>query len=372
MAIDHAIISADDHMDLMALPPSLWSERLPRSFATRAPRVEDRDGAPVWIIEERVVGPSGRKPGHLLQTVEHGFRPGRPETRLEDMERDGVYAQVIYGPVRGLPIRDPALRTACLAAYNDWAAEFSGVAPNRLIVLAMLPAHEPSAATAELERCSALGHRGVLLSPFESNHALFGAGWERFWDAAQATGSVLHFHLGEGHHGLQALPGSWQLPACVATSPLQLDETLAALLLSGVLERRTALRAVLGESGLGWLPYVLERLDHEHEKYRGRELDYRPRVKPSEIFRSQVLATYQEEDTGLELLDRIGIESVMWASDYPHGDSTWPDSIATLERSKLGRRDPGDLRRIAYENAAQLYGIRGPGASEVEARGGGS
>jgi len=366
MALPHAVISADDHMDLMALPPRLWSERLPKNLATRAPQVVERDGAPVWVIEERVAGPSGRKPGHLLQTVDHGFRPGRPETRLEDMERDGVYAQVIYGPVRGLPIRDPALRVACLAAYNDWAAEFTRAASDRLIVLAMLPAHDPEVATAELERCGELGHRGVLLSPFESSHALFGNGWERFWDAAHASGSILHFHLGEGHHGLQALPGSWQLPACIATSPMQLDETLAALLLSGVLEQRPGLRAVLGESGLGWLPYMLERLDHEHEKFGDRKLDYRPRMRPSEIFRRQVLATYQEDETGIELLDRIGIGSVMWASDYPHGDSTWPDSIACIEGSQLGRRDPADVRRVVYENAAHLYGIRG---SEVDSRG---
>jgi predicted TIM-barrel fold metal-dependent hydrolase len=368
MAIQHAVISADDHMDLMALPPDLWSERLPANLATRGPQVLEREGVPVWVVEERVVGPSGRKPGHLLQTVDHGFRPGCPETRLEDMERDGVYAQVVYGPVRGLPIRDPGLRVACLAAYNDWAAAFNRAAPDRLIVLPLLPAHDPEVAIAELERCCALGHRGVQLSPFESHYALFGDGWERFWDAAQASGSTLHFHLGEGHHALQAPPGSWQLPACIGTSPVQLDETLAALLLSGVLERRPGLRSVLGESGLGWLPYVLERLDHEHEKFRDRKLDYRPRVRPSEIFRSQVFVTYQEEETGIELLDRIGVGNVMWASDYPHGDSTWPDSIATIERSKLSRRDPGDLRRIVYENAARLYGIRGPGDSELESR----
>lgn len=363
MIMEHPIISADDHMDLMALPPDLWSERLPKSFAARAPRVVERDGDSAWMIEERLVGPSGRKPAHLLQTVDHGFRPGRPESRLEDMERDGVYAQVIYGPVRGLPIREPDLRSACLAVYNDWAAEFSGFAPDRLVVLAMLPAHEPDVALAELERCCKIGHRGVLLSPFESRYALFGADWERFWDAAHVLGATLHFHLGEGHHGLQALPGSWQLPACIASSPMQLDETLAALLLSGVLERRPGLRAVLGESGLGWLPYMLERLDHEHEKYRERSLDYRPQARPSEIFRRHVRVTYQEEETGFALLDRIGVENVMWASDYPHGDSTWPDSIAAIEQSLLGRRGPSDLRKIVYENAAELYGIRGPEAA---------
>ncbi len=359
-SIQHAIISADDHMDMMALPPDLWHERLPRSLRARAPQVVEREGSLVWVIEEQVVGPSGRKPGHLLQTIELGYRPGRPETRLEDMERDGVYAQVIYGPVRGLPIADVELRTACLAVYNDWAADFSRSAPDRFVVLAMLPAHDPIAAVAELERCAEQGHRGALVSPFESDYALFGPGWDRFWDAAEAADCVLHFHLGRGHHGLQPTPGSWQLPACVATSAMQLDETLAALLLSGVLERRPGLRAVLGESGLGWLPYMLERLDHEHEKYGERMLDHCPAIRPSEIFRNQVLVTYQEEATGTELLDRIGVDRVMWASDYPHGDSTWPESIAAIEGSSLGRRSPEDIRRIIYSNAAELYGIRGP------------
>ena len=359
-------------MDMMAMPPDLWSERLPQRFVASGPRVSQRDGEDVWVAEDRVVGPSGRKPGHLLETVQHGYRPGRPETRLEDMDRDGVYAQIIYGPVLGLPIRDPALHAVCLSAYNDWAAEFVRFSPDRLVVLAMLPSEEPSAAIAELERCAELGHRGVLLSSIASDFALFGPDWVRFWDAAQAAGLSLHFHLGEGHHGLRALPGSWQLPACVATSPIQLDETLAALLLSGVLEQRPGLRAVLGESGLGWIPYMLERLDHENEKYSTRKLDYRPGIKPSEIFRNQVSVTYQEEATGFAMLDRIGIDNMMWASDYPHGDSTWPESIATIEASPLGQRDEGDLRKILYENAAQLYGIRGPEQTQSDAPDAGS
>src|SRR5581483_10268165 len=141
------LYSCDDHLDLRAVPPDLWQARLPRGQAERGPRVVVRDGTPVWVCEDRVLGGSGRPKGDVmlknLSAItragidDDGFRPSNPKLRLEDMDLDGVWASVIYGPVAlGLPIADPDLQRACYAAWNDWAVEeFNAVAPDRLCAL---------------------------------------------------------------------------------------------------------------------------------------------------------------------------------------------------------------------------------------------
>ncbi|MGH7859786.1 MAG: amidohydrolase family protein, partial [Candidatus Binatia bacterium] len=141
------LYSCDDHLDLRAVPPELWQSRLPRALAQRGPRVVTRDGESVWVCEDHVLGGSGRsRKGDVrkLSAIgragieDDGFRAGNPKLRLEDMDRDHLWVSVIYGPLAiGLPIRDPALQTACFAAWNDWAVqEFNAVAPDRLCVLA--------------------------------------------------------------------------------------------------------------------------------------------------------------------------------------------------------------------------------------------
>ena len=161
-----SIYSCDDHLDLRAVPPQLWQSRLPKDQAERAPRVIDRDGQPTWVSNDRVLGRSGHGLGaDAVKSVsaigragieDDGFRAGNPKLRLEDMDRDGLWASVIYGPVPlTLSIPDPELQTVCFAAWNDWAVEeFNAAAPDRLCVLAFLPSHSPEAAVAELERCA--------------------------------------------------------------------------------------------------------------------------------------------------------------------------------------------------------------------------
>jgi uncharacterized protein len=349
------IISADDHMDLNVLPPTLFSEGLPPSLRDRGPRVEDGPDGPQWVAEGRVLGLSGRRASGLLQHEQHGYRPGDPTTRLEDMDRDGVYAQVVYGPPTGIPVDNVALRHACMAVYNDWAAAFNAVDPNRLVVLAMLPGTDPATATGELRRVAGLGHKGVLLHAWEAAEPVFEDGWAPFWAAADELGLPVHFHLGGGLHSLQARPGSWRMPAMVSVIPMQLDELLVGVIFSGILERHPNVSLVLGESGLGWIPYVLERMDHEHHKYAASITDVRLPELPSTYFARQVFATYEEDELGLELIARIGADNVMWASDYPHGDSTWPNSHQAIEESWLGKLDPPARAKILHDTAARVY-----------------
>jgi len=356
---DQIVISADDHLDIHAMPPELWSSRLPQEWRERGPRVEDTPDGPWWLCDGRRIAPSGRKEAGFLSADDHGFRPGQPGTRLEDMDRDGVRAQVIYGPTcTHLRIGDAALHEEVVKVYNDWAAEFQREAPDRLILLPELPSYEPDAARRELLRCAELGHKGAIVGSTAGQGApLFDEAWDGFWDAAQEVGIPIHVHLSGGLHSLQMKLGSWRMPAAVAVVPMQLDETLAGLLFSGTLEKRPGVKFVMGEAGLGWIPYVIERLDHELDKYGAKIQDHRIEMRPSEIFARQVFTTYEDEDLGVELIPRIGTDNVMWASDYPHGDSTWPHSRKALAESPLAQHGPEVLRKVTCENAARVYGF---------------
>jgi uncharacterized protein len=365
-----AVYSCDDHLDLSAVPPGLWEARLPRALAERGPRVVTRDGKALWVCEDRVLGRSGRSrqadASKALNAIgragieDDGYRAGTPKLRLEDMDRDGLTGSVIYGPLAlGLPIEDPALQDACYAAWNDWAVEeFNAVAPDRLCALAFLPGHSPEAAAAELERAAALGHRGAIIDVFAVD--VGDPAWDRLWAAAGETGLPISFHIKAGSwSGLSYRLGKWQSAAFATIMPLQFDEVLATMVFSGALERHADLEVVLAESGVGWLPYFLGRMDLEWESLR-RSLDYAPAVSPSELFRRQVMATFEEDALGDRSIPLLGADSCMWASDYPHTDSTFPNSRRAIEET-LGALPEADRRKVTATNCARLYGFADAG-----------
>ncbi len=141
------IYSCDDHLDIYNLPPDLWTRRLARKHHEAAPHVEERGKFKLWFAGGQIMGPSGRIPGlpTALDRVyenDDGFRPSDPKLRMEDMERDGIYASIVYGPgtLFGFPIEDPELKKLTIQTWNDWAAEeFINFAPDRLSALPVLP-----------------------------------------------------------------------------------------------------------------------------------------------------------------------------------------------------------------------------------------
>jgi predicted TIM-barrel fold metal-dependent hydrolase len=366
MDLATGICSCDDHLDLSAVPPELWRSRLPQSLAERGPHVATRDGNAVWVCEDRVIGRSGNAgvsaAAKQLSAIgragidDDGYRAGTPKLRLEDMDRDGLWVSVIYGPLAlGLPINDPALQNACFAAWNDWAVEeFNAVAPDRLGVLAFLPGHSPEAAAAELERGAARGHRGAIVGVFDID--VGDPAWDRLWAVADDTGLPISFHIKGGTSSkLSYRIGKWQSAAFATLLPLQLDEPLATMVFCGALERHPGLKLVLAESGIGWLPYYLARMDDEWRALRDK-LDYAPSTPPSDLFRRQVYATFEEDALAAPLIPRLGADSCMWASDYPHTDSTFPDSRHAIEEV-LGALPAADRRKITATNCARLYGF---------------
>jgi predicted TIM-barrel fold metal-dependent hydrolase len=354
------IYSCDDHLDLRTVPADVWQARVSSKIADLVPKVVPSDAGPMWLCGDRPLGRSG---GGVLGNGESaitragieddGFRASDPVARLADMDLDGVYASVIYGPnLFGLPIPDPAVKAQAWRAWNDWAAEFNGHAPERLAALAVLPTTgDAETAVAELQRVAALGHRGALLYSFEMD--LADRKWDPLWAAAAETGLPLSFHIGGG---VSIVPqfDSWQVAAFSAVVPMQLDEPLAVVMFSGVLERHPGLKIVLAESGAGWVPYFISRMDGVFDKYQGRLGGHELKTRPSELFDRQVWATFEEERFGPAILPLVGAHNFMWASDYPHLDSTFPNSRHAIHEA-LGALSMADRKKVTADTCKELY-----------------
>jgi predicted TIM-barrel fold metal-dependent hydrolase len=278
-----------------------------------------------------------------------------PATRLADMDADGIAAEVLYPSValQAFRVRDAALQQECFRIYNDWLAGFCGGAPERLCGIASISLFDVEAGTRELERAARLGLRGAMVwaaPPAGDSYAR--PSYERFWAAAQATAMPVSLHIGTTQE--LAAPGESIAVAFMLTI-LPVQRALAQMILGGVLERFPRLRLVSVENEIGWLPHFLARLDHGADKYR-RVANLELSLRPSEYFRRQVSATFQEDRIGIEARSRIGVSSLMWASDYPHGDSTWPRSQEVIARD-FADVPEGERARILGANVARVYGL---------------
>jgi len=367
----YELVSADDHVDLCYISPTLWQDRLPARWREQAPRVAHLPAGPTWVREGRPWGIYGSKRADgrkvvfdvlgLSEEVEPGvWRATSPRHRLEDMDRDGVHAQVMYNFL-DWSFTDQQLKTACLQAFNSWLADDLCAADrDRLVGLPTLPTQDSTETVKELRRVMGLGLRGAIFDVFGAVKPIFDREWEPLWAAAEESGAVLSVHIGGGLHTLSAIPRgrNWSLPARASISCMQLEEVLVALVFSGVLERHPRIRVVLGESSIGWVPFVLERMDYEVENYRGHVTDMPASVMPSEAFRRNVWVTFQDEKLGVRLIPEIGEDNVMWASDYPHADGTFPHSAEAVDRIFAGS-SPQIKRKATRDNARRLYGIKG-------------
>lgn len=357
---DHPLYSCDDHLDLGNVPRDVWSTRVPKKYREAAPHVVEQGGQAVWLAGGRPIGVSGRYADHLtalgrrpeLEDID-GLRPSNPKLRLEDMAGDGIHASIVYGAgaLSGFPIADPEAKASVLRAWNDWAAEeFNAFAPNRLSALPFLPVHDTTAAVDELERCLRLGHKGAIVNPFEMD--LGDPDWDRLWAAAAEAELPISFHIGQGTK-LSPTDTRQRAPFS-AVVPLQLDEPLALMIFLGALERNPKLQIVLAESGIGWLPYFVARMDDQFEKHCLPHPDVCIRTKPSELFGRQVFATFEEEPLGPMLIPLLGANRFMWACDYPHPDSTWPNSREKIEES-LGALGEQTVLEVTAETCKRLY-----------------
>jgi predicted TIM-barrel fold metal-dependent hydrolase len=373
------VISADGHIDLPVLPETLFVDNCPAHLRERMPRVEETEQGRVWVAARGVrlgmaggMGSAGRRyePGQihradrmaatgLYDDQERGvLRPTIPELRLRDQDRDGVVGEVIYGILGAANrVQDREVADTMVRIYNSFAAEFASAAPERFAMVGCLPTGSPETAAAEVRRAADLGLRGVELPIVEGMMPLWRPDWAPLWQAAQDCGLPVHFHTVGGSGEMKWVQERDHYLPWLATHltcfQLWMAEHVAALVFGGALEHFPSLRVVIGESGLGWIPYVLERMDYEWEdQFQNLTL----RMRPSDYWRRQMYATFQQDETGLAILERIGTDNVMWGSDFPHPDGLWPDSQEYLERM-LKPLDERARRAITYDNAARVYGF---------------
>jgi uncharacterized protein len=378
--MDHEVISCDDHLDLAYLPADFWTRRMATATHDRAPHVEERNGQPVWICDGRVWGGWRGKLGvngsaKPLSPVVTAFdragmvdiserRPAVAELRLADMDRDGVYAHVIYGPIFSIQTDDPALRDECYRVYNDSLAEFCAAAPDRLLGVPMLPEF-PEPATKELLRLAKQGWcRQANLQIAAANPRLNDPAWEPFWNALEETGIVLSFHI-TVFAPRPGDPAAGKPASTFAATKAFLEQFLdpfVDLFAWGILERHPKLRIVMAESGLGWLPWLVQELDYRyHRLYEAKAFwDAKGgiglKMKPSDLFKRQIFVTFQDDPVAMALLPFFNIDHVLWASDYPHPDSTWPNSQKVIEQ-QMKSLSPEIRRKLTRDNAVKLYGL---------------
>lgn len=375
--MEYQIISADDHIDLPWLPRDTWEKRVPAAWRDRAPRVMDTADGPWWVCgDERWDSWGGRRGAAGAQggrrtaleragVLEPGvLRPTTTALRLADMDRDGIDATVMYGPIIPLLVKDPELRRVCYRGYNDWLAEFCATAPERFIGVGLIPIDEPKMAAEEVRYLARVGLRTCMLLAARVEIPLWDDEWEPLWEAAEEVGVSIGFHLSGGLRtvifGGPKANHAGNMGVRVACSQMQMDEALAAVIFAGVLERHPGLKIVLAETGIGWLPYMLERMDDSYGKFVDAPDFWRAagglrlRMEPSAYFKHQVWATFQTDRAGVRLVDLIGEDRVMWASDYPHADSTWPESQKAIATNFEGVPER-TRRRILCENARALY-----------------
>ncbi len=373
-------ISADCHIDMPWMPNDLFTSNASAALKDRMPYVVDGPDGPHWTCKSGMsfglvcgVGPGGAKyvPGQnyrvdkmaavgLYDDAKRGVRRViDPHLRAKDADLDGVDAEVIFG-ILGAATRlnDAEASKEMFRIYNDWLVDFCRPYPNRHIGLACLPYGDIDAAVKEIYRVAKMGIRGIELSCSWDMDPMYDPAWEPLWQAVNEVQLPLNFHtfpsvppsVREKYTGL---PRRVALFTGVSAFQMNLVNILAAVIGGAVLERYPNIHIVFGESGIGWIPYALDRMDFEWED-RFRDLGLT--MKPSDYWRRQCKATFQFDRIGLQMIEEMGAETLMWASDYPHTDGIWPESSKYIEE-QFGHLPKDVVHKITCENAGRLYGL---------------
>lgn len=356
-----AVISADGHIDVGYVPTDLFTKGAPATLKDRMPDLTRL--SPVG--RKRPSGPNYDRMAEMgyFDDIDAGkMRPGVPELRVEDQEKDGLVGEVVYGILgadRLFNGDSEALRWG-FRAYAEWAAEFCNAKPGRFAAISPLTPRDPEGAAEDLRFAAGLGIKGVELKPSEAIKPFWDACWEPLWHAAEDTGTILHFHSDIGIL-LKAIPETEAEYARTrqaligSMGKMANSQYLGTLILSGVLERHPGVRLVMGESDISWIPHFLNRMDYmvtEREHSTGLPM------LPSEYWHRQCYATFQNDKLGMELIKHLGADNIMWGNDYPHPDGTWPISQQVIADTMSGLSE-SDRKKVTHDNVAKLYGFQG-------------
>jgi len=363
-------ISADSHI---YEPDDMWTTRMDKRFRDRAPHTQALNDADYFCLDGLPPAPTVGILGVAIQEKMAGegevtsvlrrnqdCRPGAwdPQARLADQDLDHVRAEVLY-PGAGLllfSIPDAEYQRECIRVYNDWLSDFCKAAPKRLIGTGLLPLRGPVEwAITEAERAARIGMRGVMIP---TDLVFHDPQYQPLWTALQELnlpvalhpGGALQFPFGE----FTNIPtNAW----VVENKITPMLRSLSILLASAVPQQYPGLRFVIVEGGIGWMAAMLRFMDHwweDHRKWLQPKLD----EKPSYYFHRQVWATFEDDRAGMQTRDLLNVDHLMWGSDYPHTEGTFPRSQQQIAHDFVGVPET-ELCKIVWDNAAQLYAITG-------------
>ena len=364
------ILSSDSHV---FEPPDLWTTRIDAAFRDRAPRMQRIHGVDQLVVEaQQVIAGIGliSNAGARFEAPETISSQGRfedvhqggydPAQHLKDMQLDGVAGEVLY-PSQGLfyfKVADTQLMSAIFRAYNDWLAEFCRTDPERLKGIAMINLDDVQDGIKELERTAKMGFAGAMITEYPLEDRRYDQPeYEPFWAAAQALDMPLSLHTATRRQGKIRGAGEKTLrdASSRATKVFYPATSMCDMIFSGVFERYPNLKLAIVEFELAWVPHLLSSMDYTYRE-RHEEALYRFKEgwRPSDFFHRNVFLSFQEDAIGIRLRDIIGVDNMMWGSDYPHSESTFPQSRQILAQILAGVPEE-DYAKIVGGNTARLY-----------------
>jgi predicted TIM-barrel fold metal-dependent hydrolase len=376
---DNGLISADSHV---VEPADMWRSRIAPAYRDRAPVARaDAAGTVHWFVDGDIALGSVGAPSQAgvrfdrpedvtFEATWEDVRPGcnDPLARLEDMARDGVVGEVVY-PTLGARLYglvSAPLLTACCRAQNDWMADFCNTRPHVYKGICMLDIDHVGGAVEELARCARRGLAGAMIPTYPGEERPYDdRAYDPLWAAAQDHAMPLSFHVasarpGPGHVSVFGSDGQAAGSAAYrCTQDYWVRRSIACMIFAGVFERFPGLRVAIVEHELAWAPFFLTHMDRTYKEL-SQTAPYRfaDQKLPSDFFRANIFISFQEDKLGVEAAPPlIGSDTIIWGSDYPHAESTWPNSRAFLE-TVLANVPEADRRRFVHDNVARLYGFQ--------------
>jgi predicted TIM-barrel fold metal-dependent hydrolase len=351
-----AKISADAHIDE---PHDLWFERMDADLRDRAPRriQAAQDGGWSLVIDDSPLGWSDVSAEEARANEASRVAAAAPDVRLEMMRTDGINAEIIY-PTIGLyawNIQEPAVGRATCVVYNDWILERLG-GIDRIKLAAMIPTWDVEMAVEEVQRVAGNDSVGGLLVPLVATPEWNLPVWEPLWAAVQDTGKPAVMHQGSGHDMI--FYRGWGSPTANLLATQSMAPRATALLsCSGVLDRFPGLQVVMVEVNAGWIAWTMSTLDEYYLAHQrnGWTKPILPEL-PSHYVRRQIHATFQEDPVALHNIPLTGTDCLMWGNDYPHPESTYPNSDKILD-DLLANVSDADARAVVFDNAARIFGF---------------
>ncbi len=372
---DMILISIDDHA---IEPPNMYEGHVAAKYRDKAPKVvRNAAGIDQWIFQDEATSTPfgmaatvgwpaedwGRDPGTYSE-----LRPGCFDVtaRIDDMNANGMLASMCFPSMAGYNARtfaeapDKDLSLMMLQAYNDWHIdEWCAAAPGRFIPLGMVPMWNAKLAADEVHRLARKGCKAI--SFLEAPHAqgypsLLSGYWDPMLDAVVDEGTVLCLHIG-GAMSLMTLAPEAPVDHSIIL-PTQVMTMVAQDLLFGPTFRQyPTLKVAFSEAGIGWIPFYLDRVDRHVKNQKWLHNDFGGKL-PSEIFRDHVLACFISDPSGLKARHEIGVDIIAWECDYPHTDTTWPESpeLVWRELTNAGATDD-EIHKITFENASRFFGF---------------